>query len=129
VAELHTGIALTKEQIKTAADDLRKAGAFADLTWRVSVSGRKKIIDYALSLLGSTDESVYLPLTRTLPEETQFTIVHTRRNRLRYEHFAIGDALGNLTFDPLGFDTFVGATIDRIDAIYFIPQTAPSHLP
>jgi hypothetical protein len=123
VAELHTGIALTKEQIQAAAVDLRKEGVFADRTWRVSSSGRKKIIDYALGLLGSTDESVYLPLARNLPEETQATIVHTKRNRLRYEHFASGDSSGSLVFDPLGYDTFIGATIDRIDAIYFIPQS------
>jgi hypothetical protein len=125
-AEIHMGVALTKEQIQAAAVDLRKAGVFADRTWRVSSGGRKKTIDYALDLLGSTDEAVYLPVTRQLPEETRATIVHTRRNRLRYEHFALGDETGSVFFDPLGFDTFQGATIDRIDAIYFIPRPRSS---
>jgi hypothetical protein len=125
VAETRSGKNLTRLEVLAVTKNLQEKKVVSS-NWNVGAN-KLEIINASLEMLGHNERAVSYTQGHSpenvIPGDVDATIIHTMSNNpgnnKHYEHFAEGNLKGDLLWDPVGFDTFNGAIIDRVDYIKF----------
>ncbi len=141
IAETRAGRALSQSELDTARE--RYFGSTNNNSWGVRTrrsdgkgdsmgTALGDVINIGLELLGSEERAIYIEQVKSinnLPEDTQATIIGVNANSSTGSHFLEGDAMGNMTFDPLdNIDNYRNLAVERIDAFRFDTPQRPENL-
>lgn len=121
IAEDRAGKNLTTYEISIIVTAQKENGNIRD-DWAI-LKSNVDIIDAALKKLNSKERAVYIKSVtnvQDLPNETQVTAIHTKKNMHGYQHWVKGDSNGKIQWDPLGYFSFTNSDIDRIDSYRFL---------
>lgn len=80
------------------------------------------VINIGLELLGSNERASFngrVKSVDTLPAGTQATILRVSAQTTSGYHFVQGDAMGNLLYDPLGYNSIGDTPRNRVDTFRF----------